>query len=529
MNQQKNKAFIYGLIALGVLCFAAVCAFGYVIFNRIRRGSENQRPTVELVTLSEPASQPETEAEAVPAIETETNAGVEAPPLEADDAARLPTWEPTDDAGKAAGLAGIEAAETSGTGDEDGDTTKSSETNAPTGEELSEAQQKVISKVEEIRGLTAAEPLTVVFKSREELHEDIVRNFKSALTDQDFQDERELLTLLGFIHADFDVEGLYEALYTEQIAGYYDHDQNVMMLIKEADPSETLRTLAHEYTHFLQFSSFPTLRQYYDAEFCDVHGDDCIVARSIIEGDAVLTESLAVQDPLVMRLLNKNRATGNNDNSTFRNAPPYYQESVLIEYVYGFPFVYTYFLNDGFESINDLLSAPPASVEQLIHPEKYGTDEPARVSIGLFDKVFADAGCEFVRSSVFNELDTRWMLTLGIEPDWRINERSAARAAEGWSGGTFSFGRCDGKAYVFSETQWDTRRDSDEFSDGMEMYFDARFGAAESAGSWLGDGQKIRLLEADNSVFFMIVPEEFELTKIEGIIEKIEYSEEVAL
>ena len=197
MNQQKNKAFIYGLIALGVLCFAAVCAFGYVIFNRIRRGSENQRPTVELVTLSEPAPQPETEAEAVPAIETETNAGVEAPPLEADDA------------GKAAGLAGIEAAETSGTGDEDGDTTKSSETNAPTGEELSEAQQKVISKVEEIRGLTAAEPLTVVFKSREELHEDIVRNFKSALTDQDFQDERELLTMLGFIHADFDFEGLY--------------------------------------------------------------------------------------------------------------------------------------------------------------------------------------------------------------------------------------------------------------------------------------------------------------------------------
>ena len=91
MNQQKNKAFIYGLIALGVLCFAAVCAFGYVIFNRIRRGSENQRPTVELVTLSKPAPQPETEAEAVPAIETETNAGVEAPPLEADDAARLPT------------------------------------------------------------------------------------------------------------------------------------------------------------------------------------------------------------------------------------------------------------------------------------------------------------------------------------------------------------------------------------------------------------------------------------------------------
>ena len=37
-----------------------------------------------------------------------------------------------------------------------------------------------------------------------------------------------------------------------------------------------------------------------DAEFCEVHGDDCIVARSIIEGDAVLTESLAVQDPLAL-------------------------------------------------------------------------------------------------------------------------------------------------------------------------------------------------------------------------------------
>ncbi len=528
MNQQKNRTFIYWLIALGAFCFAAACAFGYVIFNTILRGSEDQRSTVEIVSHSEPAYQPETET--APDAESETNANVETPPLgTGDDAAQLPTVEPAGGADRPTVTAGTRTAETEGTEDEDEDSAKNSEANVRTVEELSEAQQKVISKVEEIRGLTASEPLTVIFKSREELHEEIVKNFRSALTDQDFQDERELFTLLGFIHADFDVEGLYEALYTEQVAGYYDHDQNVMMLIEEADPSETLRTLAHEYTHFLQFSSFPTLRQYYNAEFCELHGDDCILARSVIEGDAVLTESLAVQDPLVMRLLNKNRATGNNDDSTFRNAPPYYQESILLEYVYGFPFVYTYFLNDGFESVNELLSAPPASVEQLIHPEKYGTDEPENVSIGLFDKVFADAGCEFVRSSVFNELDTRWMLTLGVDPGWRIDERSAARASEGWSGGTFSFGRCDGKPYVFSETQWDSRRDSAEFSDGMEMYFDARFGAAESAGSWIGQGEKIRLLEADNSVFFMIVPEEFDLTKIERMIEKIEYSEEVDL
>ena len=48
MNQQKNRTFIYWLIALGAFCFAAACAFGYVIFNTILRGSEDQRSTVEI-------------------------------------------------------------------------------------------------------------------------------------------------------------------------------------------------------------------------------------------------------------------------------------------------------------------------------------------------------------------------------------------------------------------------------------------------------------------------------------------------
>ena len=51
MNQQKNRTFIYWLIALGAFCFAAACAFGYVIFNTILRGSEDQRSTVKIVSL----------------------------------------------------------------------------------------------------------------------------------------------------------------------------------------------------------------------------------------------------------------------------------------------------------------------------------------------------------------------------------------------------------------------------------------------------------------------------------------------
>ena len=396
-------------------------------------------------------------------------------------------------------------------------------------DDLSGNQKKVIRTVEAVRGLTAAEPLRIVYLTRAELEAEIVASFEEELSDEDIADERGMLNLFGFIPADFDIKDFYTRLYTEQIAGYYDHRENVMMLPREADESEILRTLSHEYTHFLQFNNFPELKKYYDGDFCRENGEACLLGRAVIEGDAVLTETAVGQDREMMRLMRPDGPAKSEELSFFSQAPLFYQESILMDYSYGFTFVYNYFMRDGFDGVNALLREPPASIEQLIHPEKYRTDEPVSVSIAVFDDVFAASGCELVQRNVMNELDLRWMMTLGYEKSWRLDAKTALRATDGWGGGTFRFGRCGGEPFLFSETQWDSRRDANEFFDGMDDYLNGRFGNPVEPNVRLSDGRRVRLDASDNSVFFMIVPEDFDLGEIEALIGEIEYSEDVSL
>lgn len=395
--------------------------------------------------------------------------------------------------------------------------------------DLSENQKKVIAYVEKVRGLTTDEPLRIVFMTRDELQAEIVESFESQLSDEDIADERGMLSLFGFIPEDFDIKDFYTRLYTEQIAGYYNNQENIMMLPQEADESEILRTLSHEYTHFLQFSNFPELKKYYDGDYCRANNESCLLGRAVIEGDAVLTETIVGQDRDMMRLMRPGREEKSQEDSFFSQAPLFYQESILMDYSYGFTFVYNYFMRDGFDGVNKLLLDPPASAEQLIHPEKYGIDEPISVSIDIFDEVFEADGCELVQLNVMNELDLRWMMTLGIEKRWRLDVKTALRATEGWGGGAFRFGRCSGEGFLFSETQWDSRRNANEFFDAMEDYLNARFGKSDAASGWVSAGRRVRLESSDNSVFFMIVPEDFDLDEIETLIGEIGYSEDVAL
>lgn len=394
--------------------------------------------------------------------------------------------------------------------------------------ELTPDQQTVIATVERIRGLSATEPLQIVYKTRAEIHQEVKDRFYESVSDEDIRQEQELMELLGFINTDFDVEAFYTELYGEEVAGYYDHQTNVMMLPSDASEAENLRTLSHEYTHFLQFSNFPEISTYYDEAFCDKNGEACLLGRAMVEGDATLTEALVTQDRAVMRLLAKPQPP--RKETPFDRAPTYYQEALLLNYTYGFSFVQEHYKSGGFDKVNELLLNPPQSAEQLRHPGKYLSDEPVPVSIDVFTKVFEEEGCELIQQNELNELDLFWLFTTGADKKWRLDERTADRAVRGWGGGKFQYGRCDGEPFFFSETDWDSRRDGSEFFDALESYSTKRFGKPVDDEEWIGPNeQRILLEEADNAVYYMILPEDFDSEMIEDLIDELEYSPEIEL
>ena len=125
--------------------------------------------------------------------------------------------------------------------DPDSSSGMQSEEEVQTAEGLTSEEQKIISITEEIRGITAENKLAPIYKSSDELRQDLISDLQE-VTDEEFAEELGLYKILGFAPDDFDLRQFYVDLYTEQIAGFYDPEENAMYLI--ADISQALDRLA---------------------------------------------------------------------------------------------------------------------------------------------------------------------------------------------------------------------------------------------------------------------------------------------
>lgn len=395
------------------------------------------------------------------------------------------------------------------------------ETVAPSDENtdsLTAGQLKIIERCEKIRGLSSSEKMAPIYQTQDELRAYLTDELYAGVTEDEFNDEHDLYTILGFTPEDFDLEQFYLDLYTEQIAGFYDQDTNKMYLIKGGSEIENSLTLAHEYTHFLQFNTpefAKTLK--YDDSYCDEEGEMCVILEAITEGDATLTEYL-LQAEKDLNLNQNDTSNETEDSSIFDSAPKFFQDSMLFPYQYGFDFVSNQYMKGGFKSVNQLYLDPPASVEQIIHPEKYQKDEPTDVNIEPFVNLIGQ-NSELGYGNVLNEADLTWLFGSAYKEEWRLSEQQASSAAAGWDGGSFQFARCDGKSLFFSKTVWDTKKDAQEAYQAYSQYSKLRFGDPQEGGYWVDeDGFRVDLIQQDDIVFWMITPDTFDAQPLLDLI-----------
>ena len=65
------------------------------------------------------------------------------------------------------------------------------------------------------------------------------------------------MAAFGLINPDFDLQNLYIDLYSEQIAGFFDIEENEMVVVQGEGFGGVERFVyAHEYTHVLQDQNF---------------------------------------------------------------------------------------------------------------------------------------------------------------------------------------------------------------------------------------------------------------------------------
>jgi hypothetical protein len=147
---------------------------------------------------------------------------------------------------------------------------------------------------------------------------------------------------------------------------------------------------------------------------------------------------------------------------------------------YGQAFIEDIFEEGGLDTLSGVYLNLPATTEQIMHPEKYRSDEqaievdPVSVSGNL------GAAWQEIFQGTIGEWKTYMLLTTQVDENARISEDFARVAAAGWGGDHVQiFFRNSTQGYVVAaEWAWDTPADSEDFLNALTQSVANKTGAS---------------------------------------------------
>jgi hypothetical protein len=141
--------------------------------------------------------------------------------------------------------------------------------------------------------------------------------------------------------------------------------------------------------------------------------------------------------------------------------PPFLEAQVLFPYLEGETFVADLRrrAGDRWDLVDTAFRLRiPKSTEQILHPDAYfDAEEPMRVRLHVGKAL--GPGFRRATAGTWGELQTREMLALG--------GGNSKEAAEGWGGDRYELWQSGTRNVLVMRWRWDTRRDQDEFEQGL--------------------------------------------------------------
>jgi hypothetical protein len=290
-------------------------------------------------------------------------------------------------------------------------------------------------------------------------------------------------TRLGLLPPGIALRPTYERLFESQIAAFYDPRAKDLGISTEALHAggaligfvSTITNrdfvgellVSHELTHALQDQHWglPTAPE----PMLDSHGDRVLARRALLEGDATLTSFAytrggALDAGTVDAILGQMRTLPGELAKQYPDVPDAIRTPLVFQYDAGTAFTARAYLRGGWPAVDAAEADPPASSEQVLHPERYfdARDVPVDVAIGGTDRLEAD-GWRPVLEDTIGELGIRILVGGELSP------ATAVRVADGWGGDRLrAFTKGDALVLVWM-TAWDRAEDATDFAGAMPV------------------------------------------------------------
>jgi Zn-dependent peptidase ImmA (M78 family) len=336
------------------------------------------------------------------------------------------------------------------------------------------------TQVVEERQLQPNATVPVVLLTTSELRTNVINDFLADYTDEKISDDVLELSIIGLLKPNFDLRTLYIDLLSEQVAGYYDNETKEMFVVSDTgfEGPERL-TYSHEYTHALQDQNYNIDHGLnYNDDACEKDSERCAAVQALIEGDAVLSQTLwyqyyatAQDQAQIAQYYNSLKSP------VYDSAPAFLKEDFVFPYNQGATFVQDIYSSGGWSAVNAVYHNPPVDTEQILHPSLYPSDKPITVTLPDLLSTLGTGWREVDRNTM-GEWYTYLILADGDNTSARLSNSDAQTAAAGWGGDQYLVLHNDSaNLTVFvMKTVWDTTNDASQFASSFQQYANARFG-----------------------------------------------------
>ncbi|NHZ71331.1 MAG: hypothetical protein GWP18_06780 [Proteobacteria bacterium] len=353
---------------------------------------------------------------------------------------------------------------------------------------------------EESRGLPFLSVPTVILLDSDDFTQRVNADLKEDIDSAELASDEALFKLMGLLDDDADLEAMLIALYTEQVAGFYDPEVKELVVPVSIDGITPLQrvVIVHELVHALTDQHFD-FNDEYERRLDEGTGDDAAGLLALIEGDATYQQFLFLEGMSPADAVQVALEAIAIDTSVLDLAPEWMQKDLSFPYEQGLGFVGELVATGGLKGVDEAYQDMPFSTEQILDPNKYlrseGPDDLDPLTVSL-------DGWDLSDEATFGEWGIRMLLTDTVTPG------AATQAGAGWGNDTYRFFERGDDAAIAWTYAGETEQDAEDLVDALILHARGTMGAGDSreaGGGLLFDGGSpyVFIDRVDDVIFFI--------------------------
>lgn len=342
--------------------------------------------------------------------------------------------------------------------------------------------QSAIEVAGRIRGLSLRKPVPCAIQDRDQVRDFLIHAVQHKIPAEKMRFDERIAKALGFIPEDYDYKDGLINLYLSQLGGYYDPEKKRYVMAGWLPAVMQPPVAVHELTHALQDQHYNLETFIDDINF----STDRLLARAaLVEGDATAVmldyqRELMQQVPLsqiekvdsfvLQTILGMALSTSQD------RVPESLKAALLFPYASGIRFVHSLLRKGGYAEVSRAFVHPPASTEEILHPEKFRV--AGSESSSPADQDFSPLlkGERIKYGDTLGEFSIAALLSGSS-----ISKERAAVAAAGWGGDRVVVAGPENRESIFWITRWDTKEDAQEFYDCYREFLTIQGSAVQQA------------------------------------------------